>query len=404
MIPHLIRNNIKKYYGKAVLIVSVLSISIMATIVVWRLYDNIQWFLMQQSGLYEYESALEIKETWSRAGLIGNKSNIADIPDFSQVLNDPDIQKKYVVSNVNLPIQARVKIAWQVIGTDIIVFAVSDNFFEWYAGASPFPIAISEFMINVYNTQLADETTLPKISKSLIGLAQVELDFGASAIFDIAGYSVVKTWKISKVSGMLPLWFIIPESVAKQALQEANNGTIHPYKVIAVVDDPAKIPVITTRYQNDFVVVSSYDKTKQIQERIVGVKNLFLVINCSILLILVSFLIYTTFSIVEQNQRSFRVFRIHGATPQTILFTLIGQVTIYSLLAGIVSVILVSLGSFILIPSINTMFSQTYGLQYLMQQPTVYVYMTAVISHIILFALLTTIFSWWEWSRKFENK
>lgn len=169
---------------------------------------------------------------------------------------------------------------------------------------------------------------------------------------------------------------------------------MRPYKVIAVVDDPAKIPVITARYQNDFVVVSSYDKTKQIQERIVGVKNLFLVINCSILLILVSFLIYTTFSIVEQNQRSFRVFRIHGATPQTILFTLIGQVTIYSLLAGIVSVILVSLGSFILIPSINTMFSQTYGLQYLMQQPTVYVYMTAVISHIILFALLTTIFSW----------
>jgi hypothetical protein len=403
MIGRLIRNNLRKYYGKTLLIVVVLSISIVATIILRWLYANIQSFLMQQSWLYEYESVLEIKEKWGRWWLIGTKKISDTEQDFSVLLTDPDIQDVYVVSNVNLPVQARINIAGQTIGTDIIVFAISDSFFSWVNSSQWFPIAISEFMINVYNTQLADETTLPRISKSLIGLAQVELDFWASGIFDIPWSSVLRVGRIAKVSGMLPIGFVVPESVARSAIQELRQWTINPYKTIAVVDDPSKIPIITDRYKKDFIVISSYDKTKQIQDRIAWVKMFFLIINCSIVLILVSFLIYTTFSIVEQNQRSFRVFRVHGATPQTILLTLVGQVTAYSSLASILGLSIVYSSSIVVIPMINSLFVDTYGLQYLIQYPTLAVYSMAIWAHILLFAVLISIFSFPEWSKKFEN-
>jgi hypothetical protein len=51
-------------------------------------------------------------------------------------------------------------------------------------------------------------------------------------------------------------------------MQQLNQGSIYPYKVIVIVDDPQDIPIVTEKYSKDFVVKSTYDKINQIQKRI----------------------------------------------------------------------------------------------------------------------------------------
>lgn len=402
MIWRIIRNSSKKYYGRSLLIVGVLIISILASILLRWMYDNVQQFLFQQAGLYEYDYTVQIKDRWSRWWMVQNEA--LGNSSFDPVLADPNLGKKYVIFQMNIPWQIQLDLAGQEFSSDIFLFAISDDFFEQSIVSSRMPIAISELMLNLYNTQLADSTILPRITTSSLRLFRVNMIFWQSSVFNIQGPAVTRSARINRVSGILPLGVTVPESEARDIVDTLNDGEVTPYKVIVIVEDESMISYIINTYGDDFVIETNYDQIQKIQQRIVGIKYFFFIINMSIVLVLISFLIYTTFSIVEQNLRSFRVYRLHGAKPWTILMMLLWQISVYVRLAAAVAVGWLYTVFHITIPSLNHLIQDTYGLSFAVSFPYRHTYMWIVLLHWWVFALMLTIFAFPERSKKFENK
>lgn len=403
MIKELTRNNTKKYSARTILIVIVLAISLLAYALIRSLYNNIEWFLFQQNGIYEYDYTIDFKDPTRRWGFINNTNQWEIDPNFRDpIIQNESIQEKYILSAIELPVQVSVSLANESIVTDVILFAISDDFFGTFE-EDTIPVAISEIMLNLYNTQIAEEWILPTIPKEFLSLATLDFNFGKSIFLQDTTSSVRLSGKIERVSGILPVGLVIPESVAYDVVERLWRWTINPYKVTVVADNQEHMQYLLDIYSNQYHVVTNFDYINMVRERISGLRTFFMILHYSIVAILVWFLIYITFSIVEQNKKVFRVLRIHGVSRLQLLMLLWWQVVVYVFFASVLFLIAFWMYDLVLVPKLTTTLSRTYWIDYALQQPSRLLYLANISIHLLLFIFLATIFSYSERNKKFEK-
>ena len=405
MIWQLILNNSKKHYWRTILIIIVLAISLLSSALIWSLYDNIEGFLFQQHWVYEYDYAVEFKDPSSRWWFVNNQNIETTSSTIRQpILDDQTIDKKYIVSSLKLPVQISIGIVGENITSDIIVFSISDDFFGniWW---DTIPVAIGEMMLNLYNTQIADEWILPNIPKTLLPLARITFDFGISTFLQVddISTSIRLPWKIQKVSGILPMWVVIPESVARSVVADLWKWSINPYKIVVIAKNEEHLTYLIEKYWDKYTTITNFDYINNLREKIHGLKIFFQVLHYSIIAILIWFLIYITFSIVEQNKKIFSVLRLHGISQWKMITILSGQVILYVLWASLLFCLFFGIYHIAGIPYLNTLLSTQYWVDYLLQKPTPSFYVLNIGIHLLLILSLTIIFSYTERSKKFES-
>lgn len=402
MIWQLILNNSKKYYWRTTLIIIVLIISLLSYALIWSLYNNIEGFLFQQYWIYEYDYAVDFKDPSRRWWVIKNKNIVNNNTIRDPILTDDTIDEKYIISAVELPVQVSIGLGGENITSDIIIFSITDSFFGniWW---DTMPVAISEIMLNLYNTQVADEWILPAIPRALLPLATITFDFGSSTFLQTDSISIRLPWKIQKVSGILPVGIIIPESIARGIVSDLWKWSVNPYKITVIAKDEEHLEYLLQTYWDRYTTVTNFDYINSLRERISGLRIFFQVLHYSIITILIWFLIYITFSIVEQNKRTFHVLRLHGISQGKIITILVWQGMFYMFFASIVFCLLFGVYHTLAIPYLDTLLSTQYWVDYSLQKPSLYFYATNIFIHSLLFLSLVILFSYKERSKKFEN-
>lgn len=407
MILKLILNKIIKSKFKSILIIFSILISIFFTVFSVLLYKNIENFFINQNIWEDSERMFEIIVKDSAAWLFfkDKSKNLENIDLLYELEKDENIEKMHFFYNIDIPVSSKINFLWQEIDTDIFIFLVSDNYFEEKElGKKYIPISISNSLINLYNVQLANDTLFPKIPEKLVYTVWIELFFGRSTFFDYWSQAVTKRWKIVKMSTESPLvWLTIPYSQWKNILDKIGKWKITLYKAVWYVHNEKHINKIKKEY-SDFTVKTNEDKVLKIKNKLSILEDVLKLLNIIITLILVCFLIYVTFSIINENKKIFQTFRLHWAWNIKILRLILTEILLYVFVAIIVMILFWILFKYWMIDKINWMISEQYYLDYQIYLISRIDIAKIIVWYIVVISLLTIIFSWREWNKKFENK
>lgn len=364
---------------------------------------------MEQSNNLSYGHTIEVARKWSRGFMI-SKQTTQDAALEKKMLSfadDPALSKAYIFYSLSLPASVKVSLANKEITSDMFIFVLSDNFFadkNINANTKQIPVALSKTLLTLYNTQIANATIFPELPEWILGFMDIVITFGKSEFFWFSGKTLDRKAKIQAVDPILPVGFVIPYSAAQDVLHTMDKWRLTPYKVMWFVRDGAAVDSIRSAYGKDFVVTTDAEKIKQVQDKLLGTHYFFEWITVAILIILVLFLIYITYSVVEHNMKIFQTLRLHGASDMHILRVLWMEICLY----GWVSALCYGLGIVVIdiwiLPVLSTMVQQQMHTAFVVQNLDIAHLVSIGLGYVLLFLLLGTVFSYREWSKKFENR
>ncbi len=408
MLWKLLWNKVIDNMRKTLLIIGSLFLAMLCTSLLWIVYTNIERFLMMQSQNISYTNTVDLKRKESQGFMVGKQdTNDTQLQqkllDFAQ---DPALDKAYTFYSLSLPASATLSIASKELMSDMFIFAVSDNFFadkgidvRW----STLPIALSKTLLTLYNTQVANATIFPELPEWLLGFMDITISFGKSQFFGVSGKSLDRKARIQTVDPIVPIGFVIPYSAAQKVIQDMNKWRLTPYRVFGFVNKNTDIKSLETTYGHDFDFVTEAEKVRQVQDRLAWVRYFFQGLTIVIISILILFLIYITYSVVEHNTKIFQTLRLHGASDMHILRVLWMEISLY----GVVSICLYGLWIVVVdiraLPALSNLVQQQMHTPFVVQNLQIAYLLGIGGGYVLLFIVLGTSFSYPEWSKKFEN-
>lgn len=409
MLRKLLWNKITDQTHKTMLIVWGLFLAMLCTSMLWIIYTNIERFLLDQSHSVIYTHTVEVTRKESRWFLIGKQNNAeTDIQKkLVALVDNPAFTKAYVFYNFSIPVSAKISIASKDIITDMFIFVLSDNFFAdkgIVIDTPTIPIALSKTILTLYNTQIANTTLFPEIPEWLLWFMDIMITFGKSEFFGFSGKTLDRNAKIQTVDPILPIGFIIPYSAAKDVIHDIGRWSMTPYKVVGFLRDGADLETIRTAYSKDFTIVTDAEKIQHVHDQLTGVIYFFQWLTGIIIAILIVFLVYITYSVVEHNKKIFQTLRLHGASDMHILRVLWMEIVMY----GCIGVTFYGLGIAVIdiraLPGLSVIVQHQMHTAFVVQNLSIRSLLSIGIGYMLLFLLLWTIFSYREWSKKFENR
>jgi hypothetical protein len=407
MILKLVLNKIIKWKFKSALIIFSILISIFFTVFSVLLYKNIENFFINQNIWKDSERMFEIIVKDSAAWLFfkDKSKNLNNINELYELEKDENIERIHFFYNIDIPVSSKINFLWQEIDTDIFIFLASDNYFnEKELKKDYIPISISNSLINLYNTQLANDSLFPKIPEKLVYTVWIDLFFWRSTFFNYWSQAITKKWKIVKMSTESPLvWMTIPYSQWEKILNKIGKWKITLYKAVWYAYDTKYINNIKKEY-NNFTVRTNEDRILKIKNKLSILEDVLKLLNIIITLILICFLVYVIFSIINENKKIFETFRLHWAWKIKILKLILTEILFYVFIAIIIMMMFWMLFKYWMIDKINIIISEQYYLEYQIELINKLDMVKIIWGYISIISLLTIIFSWREWNKKFENK
>jgi hypothetical protein len=244
----------------------------------------------------------------------------------------------------------------------------------------------------------------PKIPEKLVYTVWIELFFWRSTFFNYWSKSITKNWKIVSMSSESPLvWMTIPYSQWKEILDEIGKWKIILYKAVWYVKNTKYINEIKNKY-DDFTVRTNEDRILKIKNKLSILEDVLKLLNGVITLILICFLIYVIFSIINENKKIFETFRLHGAWKITILKLILIEIWTYVFVAISITTTFWVLFKYWIVDNINKIIAEQYYLEYQIQSINNIEMLKIICGYILIISILTLVFSWKEWNKKFENK
>lgn len=394
---------------KSLLIVGNFVLVMIFSILFLFLYKNIEGFFVDKQvgelDFYKFEitGKNNVPLLFSFTGNVNNQLNkVSD-----DLANDPNIERHYNLYSTKLPISIIIDFFGSQIETDILLFAISDNFFKdhWVnIDKHEMPIWLSQNLMDFYNLQVANGDFFPKMWKALFMSVKVNIFFGKSTFLNRKWDTVIeKQWKITVLDSILPMIGItLPYSKVQEVTKDVKNMEFNMYRIVGYAKDFQYIKTLQNRYSEDYSVVSTDDKLNKVKENLLAVKYLFVGINFIVVWVLFSFVVYVVYFLIDSNKNIFRVVRLHGAGRLKILSILIVEQLVYLTTSiGLVYALFATFQSSA-ISLINGIFHEKYLLSY----QFTWVHSTElylVLGFYVLLILVTTVvFSFKEWTKKFD--
>jgi len=345
MLVKLILKNVKKNIGIGILAIITLFIVIFSFTILDFIYQNIQRLRVEESLWSSKNKIIITKEYgWLLKKLI-TKNKLEQI--YDKIKNDKNIEKSYAFYSTKIPTSATIKFLWFDFYTDVFVYA-TDKFSDT---GDVLNLWISSTLLNIYNTQLSNDSLFPKLNKDLLWNIDIELSFWKNSFFTLKNH-IEKKWKIKYVDNDFPLFgFTIAKNQIEQIEKKLWINTLKIYKIIVFVKDPKYINQLKKKYPN--VKIQWYnDIVQKINQKLKSIRYIFNIIKFIIYTILLAFIIVLCMLILHKNKNNIKVLYYHGASQFKQFSIVAGEISLYSLLALFISLISV----FIInqkIPSIN---------------------------------------------------
>ncbi|MEF2175497.1 MAG: hypothetical protein V3575_03400, partial [Candidatus Absconditabacteria bacterium] len=324
-----------------------------------------------------------------------------------QLAKDPNIEKHYNLYSTKLPISIVIDFFGNQIETDILLFAISDNFFKDNGvniDKYEMPIGLSQNLMDFYNLQVANGDFFPKMGKPLFMSVKVKIFFGKSTFLNRKGDTVIeKQGKITVLDSILPMiGLTLPYSKVQAVTKDVKNMEFNLYRIVGYAKDFQYIKTLQNRYSEDYSVVSTDDKLNKVRENLLAVKYLFVGINFIVVGVLFSFVVYVVYFLIDSNKNIFRVVRLHGAGRLKILSILLVEQLVYLTVSiGLVYGLFATFQN-PAISVINGIFQEKYLLSYQFTglHSTELYYVLGF--YVLLILLTTLVFSFKEWTKKFD--
>lgn len=252
---------------------------------------------------------------------------------LKEIKTNPNIKSYYVIYNIPIESFAVFKL-WSIkFNTDIIPYAISDSFFEekwkkdWFA--------ISDKIIDIYNSQFWSSGQFPKFSMNLLKILDIDLIFGKSS-FSERNKIIKLENKINIIDSSLPLiWISIKESKAKEILKSYPNNKLVVNKIYAELKDEKYIEEIIKKYETDFNLGYSQKLLLKAKSDLEMIKYTFIALGIIIISILSLFIFYVTYNIYFKNKNMFFIFRSLWSSNFVILKYTILELSTYFIVSSL---------------------------------------------------------------------
>lgn len=410
MLWRLVYNRILNNKLKTILVLLTFSISIFFTIFIFFFYNNVENFFIKKwiwdVNFKKFD--IYLKSSVSSISLNNSGFNDSNLKKLDELKTDPNIDKLYYFYNTKLPFSIKIDVFWNTIDTDVFLFAVSDNFFKDHNitnfSWNVLNFAISQSLIEFYNLQLANWDYFPRVPQDLFYTINFDSYFGKSVFLKFSVNDYVRKWKISIIDNVLPVvWLTLPYSNAKQIFEKLWRDDIMLNRIVWYAKQESYVWEIEKKF-SDFNVSSDQKVISKIQNKLVWLKLFLIGLNIAVLILLMNFLVYIVYSILESNKNIFHVFRTHGASKFKILQIILIEI-LYYILPVVVFVIVVNyIFSKWLLLFISNWINNNYYINYLMI-PMSFTEICLLLSIFILLIVALTVFSTInEWNREFENR
>ena len=235
-----------------------------------------------------------------------DKSVIAEIGQISGV---QEVAPQLVLK---IPVKLEIDFWDKFFETDVPVYGMDFNFLKIDSielEKGNLPVVISERLLDVYNTSLAESTGLPRLSKEGLLGRKIDIIFGQSSFFTFNSEKIKRMpAKVAALSKLVPVVGItIPLHEAEKIVQEFQNINSDELKYSALylqTEDATKNTEIQAQIEEmGFRVFSLQEAQKSLNQLIWYVKKLIQIIGGLVLFIaLFSVSMTLLMSVMERKQ------------------------------------------------------------------------------------------------------
>lgn len=351
MLFQLILKNIQKNKFIAILSIFILFIVIFFSSFLNFIYENTQHILINENIWQDNKKFVITTKRWDLlSSTLWIKPNL--IKYYNKLKNDKNIEKVFWLYQVNIPTTAILSILNLSFKTDILVFASDKYQQKW----KDIDIWISPTLLNLYNTQVANDT-LPTLTKNLLSKLNIHLIFWENSFFKY-NKIIENNWHINFIDKDVPLfWITIPYDTAKQIQKNLWKWDIHLIKIIWYVKNYSYLKVLKKNYKS--LNIKTLDDVKiKINQQTKIVNDIFNVLKYIIYIITISFLILLALYIYHKNQKNINVFYYHWASFIQQFSIVFLEIIIYFLIAIILNFLIIWIFNTNIINFINQRISE----------------------------------------------
>ncbi len=405
MLIKFILSKFKKDFTKLFAIIFSVFLIVTTSFIFLVLYKNIEnIFVERQIGKTQENQFEIIYDSWLLWQDQEKKQEF--IEDMNNLKNQKDFEKFYRFYSLEQPIKIRGWIMDLNIETNWFVFAVDDQYFldnNININQEYIPIGVSQMAVDFYNMQIASSTSFPKLHSGLLTSLDISILFGKSDFYEAEEINQ-KTGRPQTIDQIFPVAGItIPYSVAEEYAEYNPRQQISFYRVVWETKNQAKLYNIQDEFREKYNVTLHHQQEQELQNRLSFLQNFFIGINWILIIIFMFFMIYIIYFLINSNKNLFYVLRLHWATRINILNFILLESFFYVTIGIALSVIAYWVIELWLLDYIWFFINENYFLEVNLNWLEYKDLGFIIWWYIIFFMLLTIIFSYKEWSRKYIN-
>jgi len=336
MILKIILKNIKKEKLLAFISIFSLFIVLFSSTLLDYMYDSIKNILISKN-IWEDQTKFIITK-WKHSFLANLKYNNKLDKVYKQLKNDKNIEKIYWFYTTKIPTLLEVNFFGYNFSTDIFVYA-SDKIID--KNKEYINLWINPILLNIYNSQVANDSKFPKLSLSLIKNIAVNLDFWRNSFFILEKQEKKKAYITYMYNDFSMLWITISKKTADKISQNLQIPQPKLFKIVWKVKNKKYIDKLIKKYPK--VSIKWYNEiVKKVENKLQSTKKIFLVIKILLYTTLISFIISLSMNILFKNKNNIKVFYYHNASFLKQFLLPMWELFIYIFIAFILTSILIT--------------------------------------------------------------
>lgn len=409
MIWRLIYHKISKNILKTILIIATFFMTVFFTIFMLFFYNNVENFFIKK-WIWDVNFKrfdIYLKSAVSSISLSNSWFDQASISKINELKFDPNIDKLYYFYNTKLPFSIKIDMFWNKIDTDVFLFVVSDNFFSdhWITNLSwdVLNFGISQSLIEFYNLQLANWEYFPKVPQELFYGISFDTFFWKSVFMNFAVNDYTQKWKIAVIDNILPvIWLTLPYSSAEKIFNQLWRNDILLNRVVWYAKTEWYVNVIESKFP-EFSISSDQKIISKIEDKLLWLRVFLLLLNIVVVVVLINFLIYIIFSIIDWNKEIFHVFRVHWSSRAKMLWLIVIEMIYYILPVVLIIYLMYLLFNRYFFLYISKLLNEKFLLNYLLIPISFYELSLILIGFVVFVIGVSLISSIKVYTKKFEN-
>lgn len=136
--------------------------------------------------------------------------------------------------------------------------------------------------------------------------------------------------RVTDISNDFPVMGIsIPLSLARKVQQKLGVGTLTLYKIIGHVKNPKDLTVLHDQYGHNVTFTTDADMLYTINQQLRVVRYALAGVNIIMRVVMISFLLFLTMSVMRNNQKVLHIFSLHGASRWQMFSIVWGEMMVY---------------------------------------------------------------------------